>query len=193
MITLPCTRNDLIEKIVPPDSVGAEIGVLSGAFSYKLLRLPIRKLFMVDPWREHKDFAHDGLNRQEVLDDALRQAETYNRNDLDCGRAIIVREFSADAAKSWFAKFRPRLDWVYIDANHSYAAALQDHLLWEEVLKPDGFIMGHDYLEHPDCGVVQAVDFFCRTRGWEIEYLTSDSNQGVPTWENIVSYSLRRK
>jgi hypothetical protein len=193
MTIVPGTRNELIKTIIPPGSIGAEIGVLSGAFSYKLLRLPIAALYMVDPWTAYSKFSHDRLNDQKVLDDALRQAKQYNEEDLAKGRAHIVREYSAVAARSWLSNNNPRLDWVYIDGNHSYEAALEDHLLWEQNLKPGGFIMGHDYAPQYSrevCGVVDAVTEFCKTRGWKIELMSSINNQNVPAWENIHTYKL---
>ncbi len=195
MKIVPGTRNELIKTIIPHQSVGAEIGCLSGAFAYKLLQLPIKRLFMVDPWQAYDEFDHDRLNEQAVLDDALRQAKVYNAEDLDKGRAVIVREFSSKAALSWKDNKYPELDWVYIDGNHSYKAVLEDHLLWEKNLKPGGFIMGHDYMPNYSrevCGVVDAVKEFCNTRGWKIELLTSTDNRGVPEWENIPTYQLTK-
>ena len=38
-----------------------------------------------------------------------------------------------------------RLDFVFIDANHSYEACLEDIRLWFPKVKPNGVIAGHDY------------------------------------------------
>jgi len=49
------------------------------------------------------------------------------------------------------------LDFVYIDADHSFESVTEDIQLWLPKLKPGSFIGGHDYRE-TDPGVVRAVD-----------------------------------
>lgn len=49
------------------------------------------------------------------------------------------------------------LDFVFIDAGHSYAAARDDIRLWSAKVRAGGWIGGHDY--HPNHpGVIQAVN-----------------------------------
>ncbi len=189
MRIIPSTRQGLIEQEIPPNTIGAEIGVYCGAFSHQLLRHPIKKLFMIDPWQSYDEFEHDWLNTQD-LTKAMADAERYNAADLAIGRAMIIRTYSASAAKKWHSYNLPLLDWVYIDANHLYKYALEDMELWSGLLAPGGFIMGHDYVEHPECGVIQAVGEFCARHGWHLDCLTANDNKGCPDWENIPSFKL---
>jgi hypothetical protein len=39
------------------------------------------------------------------------------------------------------------LDFIYIDANHSYDFVKEDLELWYPKVKPGGWVMGHDYLK----------------------------------------------
>jgi Methyltransferase domain len=52
------------------------------------------------------------------------------------------------------------LDFVFIDADHSYEGCKADIQAWLPKLKPSGFISGHDYdnTDFPCFGVKQAVD-----------------------------------
>jgi predicted O-methyltransferase YrrM len=48
------------------------------------------------------------------------------------------------------------LDFIFIDANHSYNSVLEDITLWTPKVKEGGIISGHDYCDsHP--GVMMAV------------------------------------
>ena len=49
------------------------------------------------------------------------------------------------------------LDFIYIDANHTYLAVKRDIAAWLPKLKPEGVLGGHDYCE-ADQGVIQAVN-----------------------------------
>lgn len=61
------------------------------------------------------------------------------------------------------------LDFVFVDAGHSYEAVRDDLRLWRRKVKPGGWLGGHDYHQaHP--GVIRAVnDAFERPQalpGW---------------------------
>ena len=60
------------------------------------------------------------------------------------------------------------LDFVYVDANHSYQGALEDMLAWFPKIRPGGLFAGHDYLDGTlpagEFGVKSAVRTFeCQT------------------------------
>lgn len=65
----------------------------------------------------------------------------------------VVQKESAQAA----AGFEDgSLDFVFIDANHSYEHVKADIQAWQPKIKVGGMLSGHDYGE--PCGVKQAVD-----------------------------------
>lgn len=59
------------------------------------------------------------------------------------------------------------LDFVFIDADHSYGAVRQDIKDWKPKVKPGGWLGGHDY-SRKFPGVIQAVDraFSTRVQLW---------------------------
>ena len=52
------------------------------------------------------------------------------------------------------------LDFVFIDAEHSYEAAKTDIATWWPKLRPGGLLIGHDYHRKRFPGVCRAVDEF---------------------------------
>jgi predicted O-methyltransferase YrrM len=176
-------RVDLIAQI-KPGSVGAEIGVWRGYFSVEILqKTRVKKLYLVDAWKPQPSY-NDPLTD---TDHEANLAETKHHLRGMGNRWEIVRGTSTEVAAN--DKTIPPLDWVYIDADHSYEACLADLLAWEKRLKPDGILMGHDFTDNEQAkkwnfGVIKAVNDFCFDRGWRIAYLTT---------EDFASYSLVRK
>lgn len=71
--------------------------------------------------------------------DSIRHWEFYSKD--------VVDEFEND------------IDFLYIDANHSYPSIKKDLQLYLPKVKVGGVIGGHDYVE-PWTGVIKAVDEF---------------------------------
>jgi hypothetical protein len=83
-----------------------------------------------------------------------------------------IREPSNKAAKYVSEK----LDFVYIDADHSYLGVLEDLCVWFPKIRNNGFLSGHDY-KHPNWpGVAKAVDRFFGMLGLQV------NNQGYVWW-----------
>jgi len=119
--------------------VGAEIGVLGGVTSVNLLKnTQIEKLYCVDPWisyNEYPDYTGEG-----VLTD---YRELFLKNtDLYKNRIEVLVMYSSEAAKLIPDK---SLDFVFIDANHTYPYVKQDIELWMPKVKLSGIVSGHDY------------------------------------------------
>jgi len=68
----------------------------------------------------------------------------------------IVRAASPEVATIFPDEF---FDLVFIDAGHSYDAVMADIIAWLPLVKPHGFLTGHDYF-HQEPGVVDAVNEF---------------------------------
>ena len=63
------------------------------------------------------------------------------------------------------------LDFVFLDADHSYPGISSDIALWGPKIKKGGVLCGHDY-DHPsfpDWGVKRAVDEFIAESGLTLE------------------------
>jgi hypothetical protein len=139
---------------------GAEIGVFTGALSQRLLlNRPDMKLLMVDPWapgngEEGLGEFHGSLNQHEQ--DHYYES-TVKAVRFAGQRALIMRSTSLAVASKVPDE---SLDFVFIDADHSYECCLADIKAWLPKIKPGGFISGHDYdnTDYPQWGVKRAVE-----------------------------------
>ncbi len=143
----------------------AEIGVQRGLFSRTLLdHWKGKRLHLVDPWQHFSDGYEDIGNVSDAEHEACLQAAKDNLA-AHSGRYQIHRKRSLDAVADFADE---SLDFVYVDANHSYQDSLDDMLAWFPKVKPGGLFAGHDYLDGQlsagDFGVKSAVRAFeCRT------------------------------
>lgn len=141
---------------------GAEVGVYRGQLSEILLgSFPHLFLTLVDPWRAHiappRGIRGDDWLQydQGKWDDIY--ADVLNRIGPTTSRCRVMRMLSDQAAMQIEDK---SLDFVYIDADHTYESVRQDIQLW--LPKAKRLIFGHDYGGKNDrmgvWGVKRAVD-----------------------------------
>jgi hypothetical protein len=142
-------------------TTAAEIGVQNGLFSKIILSTWDGHLTLVDAWQKLDNYT-DIAN---VSDQQHNMAyeNTINNTSNFSSRCKIIKGISPDISSSFVDE---EFDLVYLDANHSYEAVLQDISFWiKKVKKTGGCICGHDYLDGKlsagDFGVKSAVhDFF---------------------------------
>jgi hypothetical protein len=162
---------------------GVELGVQRGEFSRHLLQhWKGEKLYLIDSWREipgYQDIATRDHNGH--LDDL---AHTFMAVYSYGQRATIIREFSAEAAE-FFEE--ASLDFVYLDADHSFRAVESDLARWAPKIRPGGVLCGHDYMDGSlaqtrlaDFGVKRAVDEWCGRAGKTLH--TTDRKEQFPSW-----------
>lgn len=120
-----------------------EVGVAEGNYSREFLRFWPGHYVMVDPWR-HIDGYDDVMNGDDAEhEERFRQAMAVAANYTT--RCEVFRMDSLAAAQ----RFNDRsLDFVYIDADHSYEGCKRDILAWAPKVKPGGILAGHDYYNH---------------------------------------------
>jgi len=146
-ISGPDLRAEEILKRVNGARFGAEIGVFTGDLSKRLLaRRPELTLYMVDSWsaehstafKESDDF-HATLDQyqQDIFADMAKMGTSFAGD-----RAKILRKDSLAAAREIADG---ALDFVFIDADHSYEGCSSDIAAWFPKVKPGGLISGHDY------------------------------------------------
>jgi hypothetical protein len=167
-------RCELLKRL-PRGSECAELGVLDGLFSAEIVaHTAPRRLHLVDRWDSpftiHRQ---DGTGWQPVTltgPEAKAAAARRVASAIASGRVELHRLDTV----AWLRKRPPAsLDWIYLDSNHSFEHVAAE--LWEcrHVVRPGGWICGHDYCSvFP--GVVHAVDEFCRRHGRAITILTSE-------------------
>ncbi len=158
-------RWDILAKLSRNPKVGAEIGVMGGHMTLKVLDLipSIKTYYAIDPWQwyptykdslaECSDTEH--FNNQEKMDEKFKLFK--KRIEKYRNKVKILRMFSNEAA----GHIKDRsLDFVFIDGNHSYEYVKEDIQLYLPKVKKNGLIGGHDY-DYPGIeGVKKAVDEF---------------------------------
>lgn len=130
---------------------GAELGVERGRNAKSILKeLNIEKLYLIDAWNNYIGIDNEWLNIDENYKYVLRKF----RNDK---RVSIIKDYSEHAV-NYIEK--DSLDFVYIDANHSYKYVYKDIELSFTRVKKGGIIAGHDIFDkHGD--VLNAVKDYC--------------------------------
>lgn len=170
------SRKALLEML-PNGGVAAEVGVAQGDFSQLILDIcqPSR-LHLIDYW---------GSSTPHYGDAGYRHVVKRFGEQISGGQVVLLRGWS------WEMLARlpdESLDWVYIDADHSYDSVKKDLLAAKPKIRPHGILSGHDYIKWNSqtrrFGVVEAVNEFCVTFGFEMIYLALQKNMRM-------SYAIR--
>lgn len=171
---LLANRDELL-KHMKPNSIAAELGVAAGEYSSQIIdTVSPQKLHLIDLWSSER------FNENQMSD-----VEAQFSVQIASGQVQMHRSSSFEAASSFHDGY---FDWVYIDTDHSYQTTLTELRLYKNKIKPDGFLMGHDYSmgnwkKHLKYGVIEAVHQFCVEEEYELAYLTMELNQ---------SFAIRR-
>ena len=155
-------------SLLPKEGICAEVGTYRGDFAAVIVRASNpRQLHLVDAWEYRPEDAYEGATYgghaqagQDGMDAMYESVVERFRTQIDSGTVLVKRARSIDAAASFSEE---SLDWVYIDADHSYEAVKRDLEAYFRVVKPGGFLAGDDYGEEDRWfgqGVTQAVDEF---------------------------------
>ncbi|MXU64542.1 class I SAM-dependent methyltransferase [Oceanomicrobium pacificus] len=160
------TREELI-SLLPPDAVGAEIGVAFGDFTKRLLEIARpSELHLIDLWQGERYSA----GRESV--ERLAAKEPDGRCRIHIGTSLEMLEKLPDRS----------LDWAYLDTDHTYATTAAELAILARKLKPDGILAGDDYSHgNPgvafEYGVRPAVNEFCLREGWKFIALTMEHDR----------------
>jgi predicted O-methyltransferase YrrM len=98
--------------------IGSDRGV-----STELFLLTAARVVAVDPWHNENSF------------------QEFAKRCAGYPHLEIIREKCPEALERFGAEF----DLCYIDADHSYEAVRRDILACTRIVKPDGWLAGHDY------------------------------------------------
>lgn len=150
-------RNDLAQLFAELGfNKGCEVGVAEGNYSEILVKAnPQLELLCVDPW--HAYSGNPQNKSKEKNEYAYREAERklkgYNVK-LDMRLSMDAVRDVADGS----------LDWVYIDAMHSFNYVLMDIICWSAKVRSGGLIVLDDYYyidrKRWGAGVVEAVQAY---------------------------------
>lgn len=165
----------IIDRL-PVGGRAAEIGVLVGTLSQRILTAPQRAhLVMVDNWAIAEDQPEAYRATRDVhADHEPQRVAAHERAARRVARAhpARARVIKARSTEAVMEIDDRSLDLVFIDADHSYEGCLADIRAWLPKVKPGGWIGGHDY-HNPDpnfrFGVDRAVDEWSAETGRAIE------------------------
>ncbi|MCL4360893.1 class I SAM-dependent methyltransferase [Candidatus Dependentiae bacterium] len=134
--------------------IGCEIGVAYGFQSkFFLENSSIVKLYSIDPYQHFGDY-DDFMNFPQHYFDTLFY-RVQKRLSIFDQRSVLLRKKSVEASSMFEDQ---SLDFVYIDANHSYKAVTEDLVAWVPKIRPGGLVSGDDYRVFPS--TAKAVDEF---------------------------------
>jgi hypothetical protein len=153
---------------------GVEVGVEFGYFSDLLLKgSDLHILFSVDSWCEYSDYENGQVDKSQEKHDESMQCAV--RTLWPYGpRSKILRLPSVEAAKLFNFE---ELDFVYIDAAHSYQSCMNDIVSWYPKVRTGGILAGHDY-QNDNFGAKQAVDEFAAGHSIDLNVIVD----GSPSW-----------
>jgi len=132
-----------------------EVGVYSGASCAFLAKQLLERktpfeLYAVDLWdKVNTETDYDRIISTPIWIEFTTRLQQQHLLE----HVRVIQKESAQAAAG-FAD--GSLDFVFIDANHSYEHVKADITAWKPKMKAGGMLSGHDYGE--PCGVKQAVD-----------------------------------
>lgn len=166
-------RAEMLVRLLPKNSIGAELGVFRGEFSVAIIRaIAPSELYLVDPW----DLAYGEIypdwgeyTERGTLPTARALSETTSRmSSQSLTKVHIVKDYS----QSWLAKVPDAyLDWAYLDSTHAYDDTVRELDLCRAKVKPEGVICGHDFEINPDRihhGVFRAVTELVREGDYDL-------------------------
>lgn len=137
-----------------------ELGVCRGINFREMIKHTPKLAVAVDSWRSDGIISrNDVAFSQQELDEQYR---TFKNEMADKPFVNIYREYTFDAAGHFADNF---FDFVYIDADHTYDACLQDIEDWYPKVKKGRFLIGDDYRMAKlktgvEFGVIEAVETF---------------------------------
>lgn len=162
-------RRDLHQLLSPiEEAVTCELGCAEGFFSADILAWGVKHHYLIDVWESHPekfgDIAHVQEWHNKNLEATKRRVEKYE------GKYTILRGFTTA-----MAQYIPdgSLDFVNVDADHSYEGVRNDIEAYWPKLRRGGVIAFHDY-QNPSYGVKQAVMEHAKRNNLEVHLLPED-------------------
>lgn len=183
-------RNDLglFLKDNKYNGFGVEIGVQSGTFSEKIFSTwqICEKFYLVDLWKHQPDEIYydaanfDDSRHEEYYVECRNRFSKYNNNNNN-NKYEFIRKSSEEASRLFPDEY---FDFIYIDANHSYDAVMNDLKNWYPKIKKNGIFCGHDYEDNETArfGVKSAVDSFFNEKKIYTTSFDNPSTKNAPSW-----------
>jgi hypothetical protein len=162
-------RANLLERYLPKNTIGAEIGVFWAHISERIVeQFDPKMLFLVDPWDKLFGETYPNCGDYTVggtLKTSVAKQAAQDLADRHPDKVEVVVDYGAKLLAGLPAGC---LEWVYLDAEHTYEPVLAGLKAIGPKLKPDGLILGDDYYLNPNAthkGVRRAVNEFAYGSG----------------------------
>ena len=141
---------------------GVEVGSRYGASAILWKEtIPELDLTCVDPYRAYHRVSQE---RQDLIyAGAKENADKYGFKILRAASLEAVDLFKDG-----------ELDWVNIDGDHTFDAAVQDIIRWAHKVRVGGLVLVHDYCAFGMSGVIPAVDAYTHCHRIDPWYVTRD-------------------
>jgi predicted O-methyltransferase YrrM len=155
-----------------------ELGTWRGASAIAMARVVRRwggTVTCIDTWTGdaiHGGTSVDGVTFERTPGAPAMIAECA-ANLIAAGVQASVRLIPAttiEAARAW----RDPIDFLYIDADHSFSAVLADLETWIPFVRRGGIVAGDDYGNPAFPAVRQAWDYVEREHGFELQHVRMD-------------------
>lgn len=160
---------------IPNNSIMVEIGSWMGRSSTYVASLIKSsgkniKFYCVDTWEgseEHKELLEEFKKQGKTL------FEEFRMNISDCELDSYINPIKMESVRAAQTFQDNTIDFVHIDASHTYEDVTKDIQAWYPKVKPGGLITGDDY---GWSGVYQAVNEFFGENN--ITYFDHDNQNG---------------
>lgn len=147
-----------IMHIIKEGTIGAEIGIWMGNTSTQFLKKGLKKFYMVDaysiePYRNstEADFQtylakYAAITGEIAPTGFQRYYDRVYKEIKDRFESIKEVEICRMTSDKFFEEFDgEKLDWIYVDGDHSYEGCFKDLNNALKIVKPGGKILGDDY------------------------------------------------
>jgi hypothetical protein len=168
-----------ILKHIPKRTIGAEIGVWAGHTAKNILiTAHPAELHLVDPWskepyKQQVNSEHNSYEEYLKKYSKVTGGDTEEKFDAYYDKMFkkVKAKFDDDSnvtihrmwSKEFFDTFKGKLDWIYIDGDHSYEGCYADLNECLKIMQPNCIIFGDDYAwnnGNGKPGVTKAVSQF---------------------------------
>ena len=160
-------------------TVGLETGIEKGKNAVVMFEnIPNLKLYGLDSYKRHPQASYIYDAEKRNWDDKYLQAVREQCYERMKGRnCVMIEKFSEYGIQDVKDN---SLDFVYLDADHSYDFVIQDIILWGRKLRKGGIMSGHDYYIDKKkldrrAKVAQAVNDYTNVHGIKF-YITSENH-----------------
>ncbi len=146
----------------------AEVGVREGHHLKTWMTAKPTNVIAVDIWANDGVKSHNDKNHNQAKCDAMYAHLLAYASDLKL-QGINLQLLRGDSVKMSSAVIDGELDFVYLDADHTYEAVKADIAAWWPKVRVGGTLGGHDYIGIErfgvTFGVIRAVDEFVKGLG----------------------------